>query len=406
MSFIVFAIPVFFLLIGIEFLIDRLKQSNLYRFNDAVTNISCGISQQVTAVALKTLLLGGYWLLYEQYGIFDIPNTIWTYALLFVGVDFFYYWFHRYAHEVSAFWGTHIVHHQSEEYNLSVALRQSIFQTVISNVFYLPLALIGFHPLSFVLINSLQTLYQFWIHTKTIGKMHPILEFVFNTPSHHRVHHGINPKYIDKNHGGTFIIFDRMFGTFQAEEEEVVYGVTRPLSSWNPLWANIDYYAELYRSMRPAKFPDKLRMLKNKPGWRPDYLGGPLYPQPITREEQLKYDTDVSMSLNYYILFQYLILLGLATAFLLVAKSLPVALTAVGIASILWSVANIGGILEGRVWASILEPIRWLAIPVLLYIFLGATVWWGSAVVASIVVGLFSVGWFISALNLERAQTR
>jgi len=401
MGFIVFAIPVFFLLIGIELVIDRLKQSNLYRFNDAVTNISCGLSQQVSAVAIKAFLLVGYWYLYETYRVFDIPNTIWTYALLFVGVDFCYYWFHRYAHEVSAFWGTHIVHHQSEEYNLSVALRQSIFQSVISNLFYLPLALIGFHPLAFVMINSIQTLYQFWIHTRTIGRLHPAIEFVFNTPSHHRVHHGINPKYIDKNHGGTFIFFDRMFGTFQEEEEEVVYGVTRPLSSWNPLWANVDYYAELFRSMQPAQFPDKLRMLINKPGWRPDYLGGPLYPQPITSDQQRKYDTDIPMSLNYYILFQYVILLGLATAFLLVAKSLPPIMIALGIGAILWSVANIGGILEKRPWANILEPLRWLVIPLLVYLFLGASEWWLLGVGGSVIVGLLSIGWLMIGLRMS-----
>ena len=159
----------------------------------------------------------GYLYLFKHYAIFDISNSFFNYALLFIGIDFFYYWFHRLAHEVSLFWGTHIVHHQSEDYNLSVALRQSSFQGFIAMFFYLPLAIIGFNPIAFVTINAFQTLYQFWIHTKTINKMPRWFEFVFNTPSHHRVHHGRNPKYIDKNHGGTLIIFDRLFGSFQAE---------------------------------------------------------------------------------------------------------------------------------------------------------------------------------------------
>ena len=138
--------------------------------------------------------------------------------LAFFGYRLFVLLFHRYSHEINAFWGTHVVHHQSEDYNLSVALRQSAFQGVISGMFYLPLAVFGFDPIPFLLINTLQTLYQFWIHTETIHKLPRWFEYIFNTPSHHRVHHGRNPEYIDKNHGGTLIIFDRLFGTFQDEE--------------------------------------------------------------------------------------------------------------------------------------------------------------------------------------------
>ena len=189
-------------------------------------------------------------------------------------MDFFYYWFHRWSHEVNAGWAAHIVHHQSEEMNLAVALRQSVFQGALSWVFYLPLALVGFPPAMFLTVSALNTLYQFWIHTRAIGKLGP-LEWVLNTPSHHRVHHGRNPKYIDRNHAGSLIVWDRMFGTFQEEEEEPVYGITRPLASWNPVWANFHYWAELWRTARRAtRLQDRFRIFWKPPGWRPEELGG------------------------------------------------------------------------------------------------------------------------------------
>ena len=405
MDYIVLSIPIFFLLIGVELIISRIKKSPLYRFNDAVTNISCGIGQQISGVLFKTILIVGYIFLYDNFRLVqNIPNQWWMYIILFLGVDLCYYWFHRYAHEINFMWGTHVVHHQSEEYNFSVALRQSAFQSIFSSIFYLPLALIGFHPVAFVTINAFQTLYQFWIHTKTIGKLHPVIEFIFNTPSHHRVHHGVNPKYIDRNHGGTLIIFDRMFGTFQEEDEEetVVYGVTRPVASWNPVWANFDYYAFLLNDMREAKWIDRFRMLIKKPGWRPDYMGGPLTPQPITPEQQKKYDTAIPMGLNYYILFQYaLILLG-TTVFLLNEGTIGVALKTIGIVLIVIAILNLGGIFERKRWALPLEYLRLLALIIL-------AVWYIKALPWYLAVGIFvlmaaSLLWFTNYRNIFATQ--
>jgi alkylglycerol monooxygenase len=222
---IILSIPIFFILIGMELIVDKVRKKSNYRFNDAITNISCGIGEQVTGVFFKLFIVTIYEILFEHYKLFDIPVNWTTGILLFIGVDFFYYWFHRYSHVINLFWGGHVVHHQSEEYNLSVALRQGWFQKFFSFIFYLPLAIIGFSPIQFLTVSSLVTLYQFWIHTKNINRM-GVLEHVLNTPSHHRVHHGVNPKYIDKNHAGTFIIWDKMFGTFQEEEEEPIYGIT------------------------------------------------------------------------------------------------------------------------------------------------------------------------------------
>ncbi|MBK8505187.1 MAG: sterol desaturase family protein [Saprospiraceae bacterium] len=180
------------------------------------------------------------------------------------------------------------------------------------------MALLGFNSIAFVTINAFHTLYQFWMHTKAIYKMPRWFEYIFNTPSHHRVHHGRNPKYIDKNHGGTLIIFDRLFGSFQTEEEEVIYGVTKPLASWNPVWANFDWYADMWRDLKmEMNWSDRFRLLVNKPGWLPAHLGGYRAPQEVRVGQVSLYDTAIPLGLNYYILFQYLIVLGVTSGFYL-----------------------------------------------------------------------------------------
>lgn len=228
MNLIVLSIPVFFILIGLEVIYDRVKNRHLYRLNDAVSNISCGIFEQITGVFAKVFTVAMYAFVYEQWRFFTVPDTWYSFVLLFLAVDFAYYWAHRKSHEINLLWIGHVVHHQSEEYNLSVTLRQGDLQKIFTSFSYLPIALLGFSPEFFLLIAAINTLYQFWIHTEAIGRLGP-LEWVMNTPSHHRVHHGRNPKYIDRNHAGVFIIWDRMFGTFQPEEEHPVYGITTPV---------------------------------------------------------------------------------------------------------------------------------------------------------------------------------
>lgn len=362
-DYIALAVPVFFLLIGIELIIQKLSKTELYRFNDAITNISCGIGQQVLGVFVKMTLLAAYIWIEQNQAITHLPaGEWWTWVVLFIGVDFFYYWFHRLAHEISFMWGGHIVHHQSEEYNLSVALRQSAFQAFFSWVFYLPLAWLGFTWWQFVIVNQFQTLYQFWIHTKAIKKLPRWFELVMNTPSHHRVHHGVNPKYIDKNHGGTLIIWDRIFGSFQAEEEEVVYGITKPLKSWNPVWANFDYFKDLFGILfRVRSVGDFFRVLFKKPGWRPAYLGGPQLPQEVTPEQFKKFEVKVPPALNYYVLVQYALALGGASQFLFAAEKMdPGWRLGFGLL-IAASIMTLGALLENRRWAPWGEMIRLLA---------------------------------------------
>lgn len=367
-----YSIPIFFVLIGVELLVDRLRKKNLYRFNDAITNLSCGIGSQVVGLFLKVLTIGVYTYIYENLTPLkgQVPNTWWTIIILFIGVDFFYYWFHRLAHEISVLWGSHVVHHQSEEYNLTVALRQAWLQGAFSWAFYLPLAFLGFDPLVFVSIAGFQTLYQFWIHTKAINKLPAPFEYVFNTPSHHRVHHGVNPKYIDRNHGGTLIIFDRMFGTFQKEEEEVVYGITKQTNSWNPLWVNFEYWMDLFKSAgKASKFSDKIKILVKEPGWYPEELGGIQKPREVSVATFHKYETQSPRGLNMYVLLHFVFMLIGTTIFLFKFKDFPLGLNIGLTALIVFSLVNLGGVFEGKRWVFGLEIVRLLAV-VLTFAFL------------------------------------
>ncbi len=355
-NYIVYSIPVFFLLIGIEILIDKSKKTGYYRLNDALSNINAGITEQVTGAFLKAFVVGIYAWIFANYKLTTIQPSIVNWIILFIGVDFFYYWFHRLAHEINVLWGGHVVHHQSEEYNLSVALRQGAFQKFGSFLFYLPLAFIGFDPIMFIVVSQIQTLYQFWIHTKTINLLPKPIEFIFNTPSHHRVHHGRNPKYIDKNHGGTLIIWDRLFGTFQKEEEAVVYGITKPLKTWNPLRAQLDFWKDLFTDLSKTKrFSDKLKLLFFPPGWFPQELGGPQNAPEITIATAQKYNTGISAKMNYYVFVQFVIILGLTSMFLFTYEQYDRLIGVLFMALILYSITSIGMILDAKPNAYLVE---------------------------------------------------
>ncbi len=358
-SYIQLAIPVFFLLIGVELVAARLLERDSYRLSDSVSDLSCGILQQVLEAFLKTALFAGYAWLFSSHRVFEVPaGAPWAWAACFLGVDFAYYWFHRWSHEVNAGWAAHVVHHQSEEYNLSVALRQGAFQPVFSWLFYLPLALVGFPPAMFLAVSSFNTLYQFWIHTRLIGRLGP-LEWLLNTPSHHRVHHARNPRYVDRNHGGTLIVWDRLFGTFAEERDEPVYGITRPLAAWNPVWANLHYWSELWRLARQARRPlDRLRVLWKRPGWRPADLGGYQPPREVDRAGCRKYDTAPPPELRAYVLVQFAIVTAGSVVFLDAGSLLDAWPRAASAGAILLGLLSLGGLLDRRDWAVPLEAVR------------------------------------------------
>ena len=411
MNLIIYAIPVFFLLIGVELIIAKMKGLSYYRFNDAVTNLSLGIGSTISGIFLKTLTVIVYIKLFEISPLKGkIPNTWWVYVLLFFGVDFFYYWFHRLAHEISIMWGSHAVHHQSEEYNLTVALRQAWYQGAFSFVFYLPLALLGFNPAMFFIVSQVITLYQFWIHTKLIKKLPAPLEYVLNTPSHHRVHHGVNPQYIDKNHAGTLIIWDRMFGTFEPEEEEVVYGITKQAKSWNPVWVNFEYWVDLGRDLRKAgSLRNRYNMLVKMPGWKPEELGGVAAFKPVTPETFNKYDTEIPAGLNYYILAQFIIILVAATSFLIYQGQSPIndstGLKAALAGLIIFSLFNIGGIFEKKSWVLPLEYLRIVALALVVIVLFNHYSLTNSIGVTTLALGLISAIWLSRYINEFKPKT-
>jgi alkylglycerol monooxygenase len=358
---IILAVPLFFFLIGLELLIERWQASKLYRLNDSITNINLGTSEQIVHLLFKVVFsVGAYEIIYHNFALFKIEFNWLNFIILFFAYDMCYYWAHRMCHEVNLFWGTHVVHHQSEEYNLSVALRQSWFQFLCTAPFFLPLALIGFDTKMMIWVGTINLVYQFWVHTELIDKM-GFLEWFMNTPSHHRVHHGRNEKYIDKNHAGVFIIWDKMFGTFQAEEERPVYGITTPIKSWNPVWANFQHYAQLYAQLKatPGIF-NKLGVLFNKPGWRPRELGGQMPIPPVERGKTPKFNTISMQTVNRYALFQYfLITLGTLAIFILESKMDSISLI-ISSLLVIWAVWHNGALFDAmsNTWMSFAEYVR------------------------------------------------
>ena len=356
---IVLSIPIYFLLIGIELLIQFFTHKKLYRLTDAITNINCGITEQITGVFVKAALIGGYQYVFEHWSLFEIPVNWWSITLLFLGVDFCYYWAHRMSHEVNIMWGGHVVHHQSEDYNFSVALRQGSFQKFWTFWFYLPLAFLGFDTLTFLLVSALNTVYQFWIHTETIGKLPKPIEWIFNTPSHHRVHHGRDPKYIDRNHAGSLIIWDRIFGTFQEEEEKPTYGITKQIASWNPIKANLQHYIDMVKQLfKTPGLTNKFKVIINKPGWQPKELGGYQSPPEIGNDYR-KFTTRPSTQTGIYVLVQFIIILGATAGFLFGQESFNLADKIFFAVYIILSVITLGLLLENtnQKW-NFLEYIR------------------------------------------------
>ena len=393
---VVLSIPIFFILIGIELVVERFSHKKLYRLPDAIANLSCGITSQLSGLFLRILAIGVYEFVFSNFAIFT-PQKNWPYwVLLFFLVDLAYYWAHRMSHEINLFWGGHVVHHQSEDYNLSVALRQSSFQVVWTFAFSLPMAFLGFDTLDFALISAFNTLYQFWIHTEAINKM-GWFEWVFNTPSHHRVHHGRDPKYIDKNHAGTLIIWDRLFGTFQAEEERPTYGITKPINSWNAVWANFSHYASMAREMKMIPFwRDKVRYMFNKPGWFPDYLGGYRPAPAIDKGHYRKYETPAPMLLNYYVLFQYLVCLTGTSLFLFNQSKFSMPQKAAIAILISIVVVNCGVLFENKFWVKISEWVRIIVYPIGLLVLTFLYQWNFNFAIVAVVYFIISSVWFYS----------
>ncbi|MCB0294062.1 MAG: sterol desaturase family protein [Calditrichaeota bacterium] len=269
-SMIHLAIPAFIILMIVEAIVSAIQDGELYEVKDTAASLAMGIGNVLIKLLTKIPVLGLYFLAYEN-RLFDIEIVWWSWILLFFLEDFTYYIFHRFSHECRFLWASHVNHHSSQRYNLSTALRQT-WTSFLSGgfLFWVWLPLLGFDPLMVMAMQSISLLYQFWIHTQVIGRMGP-LEWVFNTPSHHRVHHGSDVKYLDRNHGGILIIWDRLFGTFQAEEEAPTYGLTTNINSYNPIRIAFHEWQDMLRDVREAgSWRERLLYLFGPPGWSPD----------------------------------------------------------------------------------------------------------------------------------------
>lgn len=267
-----YAVPGFILLVLLEMLWARRKSPNSYEPRDTLTSLAMGLGSTI-AGALTAGLLGAVFYATYQYRLFEIGWVWWAWIACFVLDDLAYYWFHRTAHRVRWFWASHVNHHSSQHYNLSTALRQTWTGTIaFSFIFRLPLLLIGFPPAMILFCVGLNLIYQFWFHTEAIDKCPRWFEAVFNTPSHHRVHHATNPLYLDRNYAGVFIVWDRMFGTFQPELSEIPphYGIVKQLGSFNLLWVAFHEWIGIARDVWNAPWGSKSGYLWRPPGWSHD----------------------------------------------------------------------------------------------------------------------------------------
>ena len=294
---IVLAMPVFLLLIALEFAVGWVRGRNTYRLADSLNSIGLGVMSQVMGVLAKLFMAGFYALAFEHVALWRLPaDALWVWIGALLMYDFCYYWLHRAGHRVGVLWAAHAVHHQSEDYNLGTALRQTSSGFLFGWIFYLPMAVLGVPPLVFGTVALIDLLYQFWVHTQQVGKL-GWFDRWFCSPSNHRAHHAVNELYLDKNYGGILIIWDRLFGSFVEERdgEPCVYGTRAPLRSWNPLWANVQVYRELLLdSWHAARWGDKLRVWFKPPGWRPADVAA-RWPKPRFDMSKLdKFDPPVS----------------------------------------------------------------------------------------------------------------
>jgi len=354
------SIPFFFLFIGMELLVARARRRRVYRLADAIGDLGCGMAQQLVLVFVGAALLGVYASVHDRFRLFTLDaRTPAPWILSFVAVDFLYYWWHRASHRVNVLWAAHVVHHQSEDFNLAVALRQAIATSFTTLPFYLPMAFLGVPPIVYATMVAVSTLYQFWIHTELVGKLGP-LEWVLNTPSHHRVHHAVNPQYLDRNYGAALIVWDRLFGTFEEEREAPVYGTVKPFQSFNAVWAQVAYFGELWK--KAAAFPrlrDRLRLWVMPPPWIPAGLSHE--PDPEVRGRP-KHDPPLSRRVRWYALLQFVpAVIATALALWYRAEAPRLALAAVA-GLVFWTLLSLGGLLDRRRWAVPAEVSRLVAV--------------------------------------------
>ncbi|TKK35989.1 hypothetical protein PspCFBP13528_01670 [Pseudomonas sp. CFBP13528] len=361
MDFVPYAVPFFIALIVVELLADRWRGARNYRVADAINSLSTGVLSTTTGLLTKGVGLLTYAFALKHLALIELSaQSVWTWVVAFVFYDFCYYWLHRMGHERNILWAAHSVHHQSEDYNLTTALRQTSTGFLLSWIFYLPLAVLGVPLVVFISVASLNLLYQFWVHTRHVPKL-GWFEWFFVTPSNHRAHHAQNALYMDRNYGGVFIFWDRLFGTFQEEDdnEPVIFGVTTPLASWNPLWANLQFYAQLWSDARRTESRwDKLRIWFMRTGWRPADVKARY---PVARPDLArfrKFDVPLDRRQQVYVALQFAVYVGFGSYLMNVGERLPTAALVLGWGAMALGLFTLGVALENRPSALKAEWVR------------------------------------------------
>ncbi|NCF72725.1 MAG: hypothetical protein GWP67_04375 [Gammaproteobacteria bacterium] len=368
MTLIALAVPFFLLALIAELAIDRFRRTGYYRSNDAINSLSAGILSESTGYFTKVVQYTIWGLVLSNFALFDIQRSwfdasvsgIALWVLAAVLWDFCYYWSHRLGHEVSILWAAHAVHHQSEEYNLSTALRQTSSSFIFSWIFYVPLFLIGFPTDVLITVGALNLIYQFWVHTQHIRRL-GVLDRILVTPSNHRVHHAQNQAYIDKNYGGIFILWDRLFGTFaeEADDEPVIFGVRKPLANWNPIWANFQVYDYLlFDAQHTRRWQDKIGVWFRRTGWRPADVAEAYPKSPVDLDTFQKFDPQISSTRRAYVMMQFAVVI--ISALLISASFATQGAAAIFVPCLLlWTQLYTLGLLnEDRLYAARFELVR------------------------------------------------
>ncbi len=368
-----FALPIFALAVLFELFVARRRgrERELYSLGTAVSDIGCGAVFQAGEVLLTLATFSLYGLLYDHARLVTWPEgSPWPWVIGLLGVDFLYYWWHRMSHVVNVLWAVHGVHHQSEDYNLAVALRQPLLEPITWLLFAWVLAIVGVPLLVMVVSFGLNLFYQFWIHTELVDKLPRPLEAVLNTPSHHRVHHGVDPEYLDRNYGGVLLVWDRLFGTFQPERQRPTYGTTIPLRSYDPLWSNGQHLHRCWRLARAAsRTRDKLWVWLAHPAWLPAGVAEP--DAKPDRTQYLKYRPRLRRRMASYVLVNLAIVLSLAGPFVYVGHRLPLAQIIAGAVALMAGHVALNALVEDKPWAGALDWARIVAIT-------AATAWIGA----------------------------
>jgi alkylglycerol monooxygenase len=356
------AIPGFFVLIGIELLVAKWRGRDVYHINDAINSLGLGVVSQIVGIFTKLFTIGVYAWCASHLALWTLPiNSVWVWISGVLLYDLLYYWLHRCGHEVNVLWAAHVVHHQSESYNLTTALRQTGSGFLLGWLFYLPMALLGYPTELFAVVALIDLLYQFWVHTEVIDRL-GWFDRVFCSPSNHRAHHAVNDRYLDRNYGGILIIWDRLFGTFVEENDEdpPIYGTRSPLQSWNPLWANVEvYWAMLKDSWHARNWLDKLRVWVKPPGWRPADVAA-RFPKADFDIEHARYSPPLSRIWKTYCIVQFVGMLVMGVHFLGTAPKLELTQAALYGAYLTFGLWTLGVVMEGRstgVWLELLRTV-------------------------------------------------